>query len=927
MTVAVETPWNSSTGDGSTTSFLLGFTYSDVGEVEVEVLIDGAATVMDYTIIGQSVVFDTAPPVGATVNRRRVTVVDQAQSFPADGRFPSIGFEDQLDRHTRAIQERIADAARTLRIPDLQGMDPLPGAADRALTSTGFDENGAPVVRTSRDEALFLKPEMVALLGPAFKGDPGGNVMAVGPFDTLTAMTIPAGANYIQTSAWATPASGKRGKGGARYVFVPAPITLPAAGQNKWWFADAAGRQFTLDEPFPTVDHFGAAADGVTDDTAAIDAAWAYSRLGASWTPSGGGGNGTILASACMRFGGGSYVYSGAGLNNSTNTSAPVVILGAGRDATRITVTTSVHFCRLQAARSCYVADLEILGGLSAFYFEGTGGLVTNSKTTFERLIFTGYANFAIGSDRSDHPGAQIRECAFSGNPTTGTASAGGNGATFGIAWGGFVDEMSVSDCIFGANAYDIKLGSSATGTSGNWRIEKCGFFGGYWNGSSSNKRANIWIAARIANADNSGAGGIIRSNKFGNEGRTQAGESATPRLLFAAEDTGSSSLATVAPPSTSITSAFIAGVIVAANNFVGVGSESVGIMRAEIAHIAVQFCSDNKISGGAAPYILEFGAAAIAAGLFAHNTAFRAIIDYSASIADQKDATPLRACNTDTMGAIMDLRGDRIDNYKSIMTGSRGAGYKLLYAAHGAAMVTNMTSATATTINDARGAPLAAQITLTAGTGSIASGVLSGYDQSKPLHLEFDVRKSAARGMNFMQTGVDRTTSPYSLGNWAPVALGPDWRTVHRIVDLRILTGQQFGFALAGLAAQWASGTADRFDLGAVRIYQCETQHDGRIIGVMDPADADFTASAGAAPDCIATATALTAGRTGTLSIVNRLAGEEILISRIDAGAFSLTVKNATSGGTTLATLAAGQWARFRFNGTAWVRVASGTV
>jgi hypothetical protein len=54
---------------------------------------------------------------------------------------------------------------------------------------------------------------------------------------------------------------------------------------------------------------------------------------------------------------------------------------------------------------------------------------------------------------------------------------------------------------------------------------------------------------------------------------------------------------------------------------------------------------------------------------------------------------------------------------------------------------------------------------------------------------------------------------------------------------------------------------------------------------------------------------------------------GDTFIISRIAAGAFNVEVRNGTSGGTLLATLAANQWAEFKFDGSNWLKFASGAV
>jgi hypothetical protein len=75
-----------------------------------------------------------------------------------------------------------------------------------------------------------------------------------------------------------------------------------------------------------------------------------------------------------------------------------------------------------------------------------------------------------------------------------------------------------------------------------------------------------------------------------------------------------------------------------------------------------------------------------------------------------------------------------------------------------------------------------------------------------------------------------------------------------------------------------------------------------------------------------------ITADRKVVLSLTSAFTtacdiGDTFIISRIAAGAFNVEVRNGTSGGTLLATLAANQWAEFKFDGSNWLKFASGSV
>jgi len=115
------------------------------------------------------------------------------------------------------------------------------------------------------------------------KGDPGGDVMSVGPFTSLSSLSIPVGTDSIVTSSY----DGQRDLsgayvGGATYVETNAP----GLTANAYTAQTSNGRWFILAEDFPTIDMFGAVGDAVvnpdmtfptgTDNTSAISAGVAY---------------------------------------------------------------------------------------------------------------------------------------------------------------------------------------------------------------------------------------------------------------------------------------------------------------------------------------------------------------------------------------------------------------------------------------------------------------------------------------------------------------------------------------------------------------------------------------------------------------------------------------------------------------------------
>lgn len=147
MTVAVETPQVSYTGDGVTTSFPLPFTYANPSDVVATIL--GVAS-PSYSVSGANVVFTTAPAVGAKVHLARATPRAQLTAFPAGNPIPSESLAIALDRAMRVDQEQdagLADLlARTFLVPSGERGLTLPSASERAGRFFAFDGAGNPVM-------------------------------------------------------------------------------------------------------------------------------------------------------------------------------------------------------------------------------------------------------------------------------------------------------------------------------------------------------------------------------------------------------------------------------------------------------------------------------------------------------------------------------------------------------------------------------------------------------------------------------------------------------------------------------------------------------------------------------------------------------------------------------------------------------------
>lgn len=151
MTVSVQTPFNSSTGNGVTTVF--PYTFKVISANDLKVTVNGVLKTngTDYTVSGigsdggGNVTFTVAPASGAVVVRYSDTVIKRDTDYQANGDFKEAVVDDDFDRIWLGLRDVSGKVDRSFRVPPGETILDLPAASTRANRILGFDAAGAPV--------------------------------------------------------------------------------------------------------------------------------------------------------------------------------------------------------------------------------------------------------------------------------------------------------------------------------------------------------------------------------------------------------------------------------------------------------------------------------------------------------------------------------------------------------------------------------------------------------------------------------------------------------------------------------------------------------------------------------------------------------------------------------------------------------------
>ncbi len=299
MTVSSSTSFVSYAGNGSLTTFAYTFKIFQDSDLLVTLVNDTTGTettqvlTTNYTVTGAgtasggNVTFTTAPASGTTVKIRRVLPVTQETDYVANDPFPAEAHEDALDKLTMLVQQEAANSDLAIQFPEGDvgsGLNNiLPSAIDRADKIVKFDTEGN--VETQPASAIFGGSILGAnYINDVFTGDGSRTVYSTSvQAGSKNNIQVYIDGVYQNKSTFSIS--------GTTLTFTEAPplnsaIEFIIGNAITSVTGDASGMTYNQGgvgavettvqaklQEFVSVKDFGAVGDGVTDDTAAIQAA------------------------------------------------------------------------------------------------------------------------------------------------------------------------------------------------------------------------------------------------------------------------------------------------------------------------------------------------------------------------------------------------------------------------------------------------------------------------------------------------------------------------------------------------------------------------------------------------------------------------------------------------------------------------------
>ncbi len=427
-----------------------------------------------------------------------------------------------------------------------------------AVTATSTELNYVDGVTSAIQTQLDAKALSSRTITGATSITGGGSLTADRTLSLVNDSAAPGNNQYYGTD----------GAGAKGFYAVPTG-TLPTQTGNSGKYLTTNGSSPSwntisgISPVYVNVKDYGATGNGVTDDTAAIEAAFDVS--GAIYFPEATG-----------------YVYNGSGLSHSTPR-----ILAAHKSRARILLGSSSYLINHATTYSSLnLENIDTVGGRGAIRMTYTGDAV-NSLYTVKNCIFQGYTECAIAVESSDNPYWTIENCKFDGADTLNT---------IGVAVSGLSDMNTITRCMFIRNRIHVKIRNGGN----NMHITNCDFIK-FSSVNTNGPRVDIWLVP-WTNSVNGGQGFSMSRCKLGNEGLA-AGDY---RILYADELSGTSN-GTRMPNLAADSTGFVMGHQLDHFMVNGKSGAAVPIIYSTTPNVRDLQLGDVEIAGTKPTYAIEF--------------------------------------------------------------------------------------------------------------------------------------------------------------------------------------------------------------------------------------------------------------------------------------------------------------------------------
>lgn len=544
-----------------------------------------------------------------------------------------------------------------------------------------------------------------------------------------------------------------------------------------------------------TLKSFGAAGDGVTDDSAAWAAfvLWVNTQVAAAVL------SGYPITTAIGRITPGDYlINAGAAVVNLN-----MVIQGEGRENCRIRIAAGQYLITASATIFNFTLKGVSTSGGKGVLKHTLAGISVQGEILIEENNFVDYTECAIGSLSADCPYWKIRKNVFYGAAaltSKGIALAADNS-------GSIIEGNS-----FLRNKYHIKMGRMGVAS----KILNNDFIR-FSDGGGAPALTDIWLVP--TNQTNDG-GLFIAHNKFGNENRNAADYI----VLVAEEAAGTDFLTKDHATTVSVNNA--TGVTMRDNDVSGAGTPINGIIYSYTPEFR-GWVVDDYIRGSKYPYVVHFDAVVtLTAERFAESNQIS--IGRGDTVFEGWPVT--HYSNAPSLGIVHDpmvARSGFDFTRTQYPVGFDPSFLDIWTTGTSGARLLTQSNTTRTNIADSLGDDDAAEYTFSTAAG-FAFGYLAAPTPNRQAWIEFEVKKAAAQSLARVLVDV-RYDANVNIPFRRHVNLSTNWQRVRipwvprtnsavQHIEFRIVT-----------AADYAAGVTDRFQVGRIKIYHAaEPQHFG---------------------------------------------------------------------------------------------------